>query len=311
MTEHRHNRSGGVGLERSCNDRSPDWLRSAWAAEGVELLEAWLRDQAYQRHRHDSYSISVTKQGVQTFDYRGRTEASLPGRAVVLHPDEAHDGRAGTDQGFGYWTVYVDPTLIFEAVRAICGRSRPLPFVDPPVIASPRLVEAVNRSFQEPSDPLSVDDLVSQLAHGLIEADRSARPVPRPVNLAEAALERAREFLNTEKTRLVRSEELEAVAGLSRYELARQFRLRYGTSPYRYLIMRRLDYARELMARRTPLVRAAVEAGFADQAHFTRMFKAAFGVTPGRYHALRADSGRRPSAGNKQSDRPTSGRFLV
>lgn len=36
----------------------------------------------------------------------------------------------------------------------------------------------------------------------------------------------------------------EGVTELSRYELARQFRARYGTSPYRYSLMRRLDFAR-------------------------------------------------------------------
>ena len=60
-----------------------------------------------------------------------------------------------------------------------------------------------------------------------------------------AALERARQLLDAERTRVVRSTELEAITGLTRYDLARQFRLVFGTSPYRYLLMRRLDLARE------------------------------------------------------------------
>ena len=86
----------------------------------------------------------------------------------------------------------------------------------------------------------------------------------------------------------MRSTELERVSGLSRYDLARQFRALLGTSPYRYLLMRRLDLARELIHRRRALAEVACEAGFADQAHFTRVFKAAFGLTPARYRALRA-----------------------
>jgi AraC-like DNA-binding protein len=35
-----------------------------------------------------------------------------------------------------------------------------------------------------------------------------------------------------------------------------------------------------------PLAETAHQAGFADQAHFTRTFKAAFGLTPGRYVRL-------------------------
>jgi AraC-like DNA-binding protein len=51
-------------------------------------------------------------------------------------------------------------------------------------------------------------------------------------------------------------------------------------------VMRRLDVARAWLREPRPLAETAVEAGFADQAHFTRTFKAAFGMTPGRYVKL-------------------------
>ena len=52
--------------------------------------------------------------------------------------------------------------------------------------------------------------------------------------------------------------------------------------------MRRLAAAQAQIAQRRPLVDVAVETGFADQAHFTRRFTAAFGITPGQYRALTA-----------------------
>jgi AraC-like DNA-binding protein len=75
-------------------------------------------------------------------------------------------------------------------------------------------------------------------------------------------------------------------AGLDRYAIARQFRRAYGTSPERYRIFRRLDLARAAMRAGTPLARAATDAGFADQSHFTRQFKRAYGLTPGRWATL-------------------------
>jgi AraC-like DNA-binding protein len=94
-------------------------------------------------------------------------------------------------------------------------------------------------------------------------------PAEAPRRLDRAALARAGAFLHSRST-IVRSGELEAVTGLSRYELARQFRALYGTSPYRYSVMRRLDLARSRLRGGTRLADLALTAGFADQAHFTR-----------------------------------------
>jgi AraC-like DNA-binding protein len=282
-------RSGGEGLERSC-EPIDGWIASARPVDGVELFRAWFAGAAYHKHRHDTYAIGLTDRGVQLFDYRGAARASLPGQIVVLHPDEAHDGRAGTDAGFGYRIVYVKPVRLAEALRALRGRPGPLPFVAEPVLASAGLSHAIDAAFSLPPEPLAADSLVVDLANGLLAAERGRGALLGLTKRVDAAaVERARRFLDAERTRVVRSAELEAVTGLTRYELARQFRLTLGTSPHRYLLMRRLDLARELIHRERPLVEVACDAGFADQPHFTRAFKAAFGLTPARYRALRAD----------------------
>jgi AraC-like DNA-binding protein len=74
--------------------------------------------------------------------------------------------------------------------------------------------------------------------------------------------------------------------GLDRYTLARSFRNRFGTSPHRYLVGRRLERVRAEIARDASLADAAYAVGFADQSHMTRHFKARFGLTPGHYAVL-------------------------
>jgi AraC-like DNA-binding protein len=65
--------------------------------------------------------------------------------------------------------------------------------------------------------------------------------------------------------------------------LSHDFRTFYGTSPYRYLTMRRLDAARHMLLTGASLAHAAASAGFADQSHMTRHFSRTFGLTPGRW----------------------------
>ncbi|HKZ07209.1 MAG TPA: AraC family transcriptional regulator [Methylomirabilota bacterium] len=255
--------------------------------DGVELFRAWLGRTAYATHRHDTYAVGLTERGVQAFHYRGAARTSLPGDVVVLHPDEPHDGRAGTKDGFGYRIIYVEPALVAESLHALCGRPRALPFVREPVSASARLARAVREAFASPLTPLAVDALVAALTEGLLAAEGAGTLVPSTRRLDAPAVERARRYLDATAPRAVGSADLEAMTGLSRYELARQFRALLGTSPHRYLLMRRLDVARAAMHAGHPLAAVADEAGFADQAHFTRVFKRGVGLTPARYRSLR------------------------
>ncbi|HET7343738.1 MAG TPA: AraC family transcriptional regulator [Methylomirabilota bacterium] len=283
----KHTRSAGEGLERSCQDTS-GWLASATPAAGLELFSAWFAGAPYHKHRHDTYAIGVTDSGVQVFDYRGAAHASTPGQVVVLYPDEIHDGRAGGAEGFGYRIVYVEPALLTDAVRALRGAPAWLPFVRDAVSANAILARAIDAAFDGPLESLAADGLIVDLARGLLAGEGRGAVAPASRRVDAAAVERARELLDAERTRVVRSRELEAVTGLTRYDLARQFRIAFGTSPYRYLLMRRLELARELIHRGDALAAVACDAGFADQAHFTRVFRAAFGLTPARYRALRA-----------------------
>ena len=252
----------------------------------MQALQAWFAGRGFDTHRHDTYAIGLTDVGIQVFDYRGVAEASTPGQVVVLHPDETHDGRAGTPDGFGYRIVYVAPARIHEAARAIRGCPCPLPFVREPVATNQALAAAIDAAFRLDPEPLAIDGLVLGLTEALLDADRSCRQQPAPAPLDERALSRARAFLDAETSRVIRSSELEAITGLTRYDLARQFRRAYGTSPYRYSLLRRLDRARAQLHDHEPPVEVALATGFADQAHLTRKFKSAFGLTPSHYQSI-------------------------
>ena len=293
----RQARSAGEGLERSCQRTAEGWLVTSTPAGGVELFTAWFAaGRAYQKHRHDTYAIGVTDSGVQVFDYRGSAHASTRGHVVVLYPDEFHDGRAGTEEGFGYRIVYVEPCLLTEAVLALRGRPYPLPFVSEPVSTNALLSRAIDAAFRAPLESLAVDSLIVDLVRGLMAGERGEVRAATSRRVDVRAIDRARQFLDAEKTRVVHSDELESVTGLTRYDVARQFRILFGTSPHRYLLMRRLELARERIHGAQPLVEVALDAGFADQAHFTRAFRSAFGLTPARYRALRATQARQPRA---------------
>ena len=103
-----------------------DWFHRAPDVGGLQRFEAFFAGHGYDLHRHDTYAIGHTLAGVQSFQYRGGWRHSLPGATIVLHPDEAHDGEAGTESGFQYRMMYIEPALIQQMLGGNrCRSSRP------------------------------------------------------------------------------------------------------------------------------------------------------------------------------------------
>jgi AraC-like DNA-binding protein len=272
-------------LERSCGP-SRDWIRVGASAPGIERAEACFSARPFEPHRHDTYAVGLTVAGVQTFRYRGERRVSLPGQLQILHPDETHDGAAGTSDGFRYRIVYVEPGLIRAALDG-----GPLPFVSDPVQERAQASELarVVEDVDEPVGELGRAEIAVTVADALQAlGGRRARAVTIDVR----AVELVREYLASNPCGEAPASMLERIAGIDRFTIARHFRRAFGTSPDRYRLMRRLGVARKALEQGVPLAEAAADAGFADQSHLTRQFKRAFGMTPGAW-AKAVSDGRR------------------
>ena len=106
-----------------------------------------------------------------------------------------------------------------------------------------------------------------------------------PIRTTADPLKRAMAWVEAHAFEPLTLDDLASVAGLSPYHFARQFNARYGLTPMAFVRARRLGLAAKLLAGPNPptLVNLAFDAGFESQEGFTRAFKRAFGVSPGRY----------------------------
>lgn len=259
---------------------SSDWVVRSALPSGVERIEAWFAGHGYDPHRHDTYSIGRTLAGVQSFNYKGSLCHGVPGNTLVLHPDELHDGMAGTNAGFRYRMAYVDPALI----QNILG-GQPLPFISGGLSNDPRLYrasEAFVQALDHPLEMLEEQDALYDLAMALHAVAGKPRGRKR---LDYRAAERARAFIMEHLHSSITMEMLEQASGRERWSLSRDFRALYGTSPYRFVTLRRLDCFRSLALNGFTLVDASLAAGFHDQSHMTRHFTRSYGVSPLRWLA--------------------------
>ncbi|PAS95520.1 MAG: AraC family transcriptional regulator [Candidatus Dactylopiibacterium carminicum] len=266
---------------------SENWIHHARDAEtGLESLRAHFKGHAYDPHRHDSYLVGVTEQGVQQFNCRRARFHSQPGHVFTLNPGEIHDGDAPHPEGFTYSCFYLDPAWLRRELCVLSDDAR----TGEPLFAETLTQDlALGRAFVEAFGAWSgqelrivrqamLDQLLARMAPHLHWA---ARPDPDPRLPRVARL--GRDFLHANLTRDVGLDDLAAACGVDRFRLTRAFKAAFGLAPHAYLVQLRLARARHLLAQGQTPAMVASTLGFADQSHLGRWFRRAFGLTPAQY----------------------------
>lgn len=100
----------------------------------------------------------------------------------------------------------------------------------------------------------------------------------------ERTLQHFRTYIDNHLRIMPSLTEMSALSGLSPSHFSRKFRHSAGISLCRFVNMRRLQAALDLLKEdSTPLAQMALDLGFSSQSHFTRLFSEMTGMTPAKY----------------------------
>lgn len=97
------------------------------------------------------------------------------------------------------------------------------------------------------------------------------------------ALARVLEHVSAHLAETIPLQVLADLAGLSPWRFSIVFRRHMGVPPHRYISLRRIELARQLLRQGMSAAAVADACGFYDQSHFSRHFKHHCGMTPGQY----------------------------
>lgn len=134
-----------------------------------------------------------------------------------------------------------------------------------------------------PTGRLYAESLVNTLAIHLLRHYSTDSLVPdlQFGGLPAHKLRRVTEFINEHMESDLTLTELAQAAELSPYHFARSFKQATGVTPIQFLMQRRIETAKELLAdEHLPIVEVGLRAGFKNQSHFTTLFRKLAGVTP-------------------------------
>ncbi len=149
----------------------------------------------------------------------------------------------------------------------------------------------------ESASALLLDSLLESFLIRLARAHASCAIATRlrPVALAPHRLHRVLDFIEAKLGENIRLDDLAHAAGSSQFHFSHSFRQATGCSPYRYLIQRRIEYAKVmLITGNESLATISAQCGFKSQRQFAVMFKEMIGVGPKRFRIMRRPHCRQP-----------------
>lgn len=224
-------------------------------------------------------------------------EPDRPYLALVLDGSMVKSFRAKT-MDFGGGSAFTMPAGLWHGARFGSAGStiviiRPNSDSTPLTNAFRRLHELRGRGFnwlawRLAAELRATDAAAPMAAEGfaleILAATAREATVERGTGRAPRWLGAAEECLRSRIGEPLGLSELADAVGVNAAHLARVFRARYGLSVGEYGRRLRLDWAAAEIARDgRPIAEIASEAGFADQSHFTRLFRQHVGTTPGRF----------------------------
>nr|WP_298412466.1 AraC family transcriptional regulator [uncultured Halomonas sp.] len=260
-----------------------------WRDDRLPFLEARGvedgRRVCYDKHTHTTFSIGIITAGQSTYLNGNTRQTVAKGSVVLMNPEAVHACNPIEDQPWSYRMFYVDTSWLGDLQRTL-GFSHGEGFQPFSTVATrnPLLYRGLNHLYATLIDP---DSDVLHKHSSAIEFFSTLQQRSHPASVIcwpeNHKISRAAEFISEHCVEALTLEMIAGAAGMSPSHLIRAFKRRYGMTPHAYLINRRVQYGLARLRRGHAIAEVALEAGFADQAHFQRTFKRLVAATPRQY----------------------------
>jgi AraC-like DNA-binding protein len=256
------------------------------AVIGTTAVEADTRH-TFSRHTHEQFGVGVIVRGAhKSQSCRGMVEAII-GNIITVNAGEVHDGAPIGDAGRCWRMLYFDPPRIAETVSDISeGKTQQYEFHHP-VIRNDRAADRFHSLFDActcldgGTPELKAEALALLLLREVMRKRRSGESGSSSFR----GIAVAKSLIDDQPTLPITLSDLARASGLSRFQVLRGFIRSTGLTPHAYLVQRRIDLARRLIAGGTRLADAAAASGFSDQSHMTGIFVRKYGLSPASYAA--------------------------
>ena len=247
----------------------------------INLIDANYHKFAFQRHYHLDFHIGLITDGEQKFHYQGQSYRAGCGQMVIMPPDELHDGQSMRDSGYQVKVFSIDPCWLSDL--ADLKRSSDIIRFDQLIIEDPKAfvpLTQLHRSLTDSTLSQLAKDCLPYEGFGYLFQRYGALEQKTIIPLGNQSIATLKEFLVENLDQPVKLEQLSQLCQLSPTQFQRHFKAKVGLTPYAWLSRLRLEHGMKLLKSGLAGTEVAHQVGFYDQAHFSKAFKATYGVSP-------------------------------
>lgn len=273
-------------------DGAHDFWRDA-ALPYVESRRACHSRACYKPHSHPTYSIGAVDVGASVFT--GAIDGPVrlhPGTVVFVPAMRMHACNPEPETAWSYQMLHLDAQWL-RAVRAEYSPGLDGASLQPEPVRIVRDARLYRRFCQLNAVLFSTapaGDKEAALIAFIGDSDGAQGLRVDTPALAAGLAERllpAMQTVSDAPGEALALQDLARRVGMSRYQFIRAVRAATGMTPHAWQLNLRVNLARDRLRSGARLADLAQHLGFADQAHFQRVFKAYAAVTPGRYQVQR------------------------
>ncbi|MEO1520310.1 MAG: helix-turn-helix domain-containing protein [Cyanobacteria bacterium J06633_2] len=242
-------------------------------------------------HRLLQHSLVITasKSCFQTercLDGRFKRYVHGNGRVDVIPALLNH--RTNWDQEIDFSVIAICPTLLNQTAQQREIELIPQVSINDPVIQQLALALKLEIQTGCLSGRLYGESLGTALAARLVQNYAVSKPSPsleRKANgLPQSQLKQVIDYMKANLAQDVSILDLATLTSLSESHFSRSFKQAMGISPYQYLMQQRVERAKQLLNQQAIAISdIALDCGFANQTHLTKVFRQMTGMTPKAY----------------------------
>ena len=255
--------------------------------DDTEAISAVFTKRRFRPHAHGTYLIGVTEHGAEMFQARGAHHVSPAGSLRFFNPGEVHTGAPPEGGLWAYRCLYPSVCLIADIGRELGSSSDPW---FPEMIANDELRARALRTALATFEDQTMTRLerstrLRTVLSEIVSIHSGSRIVERSARSEPKAVENARAFIGDHLALNFSLDDLARASAMSPFHLVRIFKAATGLTPFAFQTQVRVARARQRLAEGAPVTAVALECGFFDRSHLSRVFTSTVGVSPAAYRA--------------------------